>query len=176
MKTRNSLKSAALTALLAITVSAQAEEQSTDRFVMAVYEDMAQGRAILGGSPDESIKTLTRGNGGEIASFEENVNLCVAYTQVKRIDDATAACDAAVAKAEAAMARTRDRNPHFSTARRKAQTDQAIALSNRAVVHALSGERDEARALLETAIQLDSRWKFARSNLSRVEQDLSAGP
>jgi hypothetical protein len=175
MKPRTFFKNTALTALLAATASAQAEESSTDRFVMAVYEDMAQGRAILDGSPGETIEALSRISGGKIASFEESINLCVAYAQVKRIVEATVACDAAVAKAERKTAASRRRsNPYFSTKRRIARTDQAIALSNRAVLHALSGELDEAKALLEKAVILDPRRKFARSNLTRIEEDFAA--
>lgn len=181
MKMRNTGNRATLTALLwlAAAGTTQASENSAGRFVMTVYEDMAQGRAILEGSADEVIDVLMEEKGAEEFSFEENVNLCVAFTQVKRIREAMRACDAAVSASHEKARRIRRTASPVYTPVREAKDVLAIALGNRGVLHAITGEREQARELFEKALDLQSRRSRSvlrtstAGNLALLDADLA---
>ena len=55
-----------------------------------------------------------------------------------------------------------------------------LALNNRAVLHALAGEQEQARELFEEALDLRSRRPYSRirtsaaNNLARLGEDLAA--
>jgi tetratricopeptide (TPR) repeat protein len=182
MKTRNTRKGRALLALawLAAAGTVQASQEAAGRFVMIVYEDMAQGRAVLEGSSEEMIDLVTKGKVGANLSFAENINLCVALTHMKRIAEATEACDAAVSDShQEARRNKRMMSPAYKLPR---DHNDAIvmALTNRGVLHALAGERDEARELFEEALDLQSRRTNSRlrtstaGNLALLDADVIA--
>lgn len=175
MKTRLVRHGMTLAVLLCAAAAAQADDQDQGRYIMAVFSDMAQGRAILDGSPDPLIDELEQDQSGETFSIEENINLCVAYTQAKQVADATSACNAAVELSAKQAKRTGSgRGSVYSLQVHQARTNRAIALSNRGVLHALRGEYDVARKLFEESLALDSRRTHVRTNLSLLEEDLMA--
>ena len=182
MKTRNIRYGTTLMTLvwLAAASSVHANDQPAGRFVMTVYENKAQGRAILEGSPQAIIDRVAKENGDAGLSFEENVNLCVALTQVKRVADATQACDAAVhASHKEARRIKRMASPAFVPS---GETKDVIvlALTNRGVLHAITGEHDKARELFEEALDLQTRRSNAQlranaaGNLALLEMDVAA--
>ena len=182
MKTRNIRYGTTLMTLgwLAVAGSVQANDKPAGQFVMTVYEDRAQGRAILEGSPQAMIDLVTEEDSGADLSFEENVNLCVALTQVKRVADATRACDAAVDTSHKEARRIkRMASPAFIP---PGETKDVIvlALTNRGVLYAITGERDKARELFEEALDLQTRRSNsqlranAAGNLALLELDAAA--
>lgn len=174
MKNRIARHGISLAVLLCVTATAQADDQDTGHYIMTVYLDMAQGRAILDGSPGELIESVSEGTSGTTVSLEENMNLCVAYTQAKQVEHATAACDAALAGA-AKQAKTAKRtssvwiDPAYT-----ARNGHAMALNNRGVLHALTGDHDAAREMFEAALEVGKRKKYVRKNLALLNEDLAA--
>ena len=182
MNTRNIRYGTILTTLvwLAVAGSVHANDKPAGRFVMTVYEDMAQGRAILEGSPQAMIDRVTQEDSGADLSFPENVNLCVALTQVKRVADATRACDAAVnASRKEARRLKRTASPAFMPS---GETKDVIvlALTNRGVLYAVTGELEKARELFNEALDLQTRRSNsqlranAAGNLALLEMDVAA--
>ena len=52
-----------------------------------------------------------------------------------------------------------------------ADSGRAIALTNRGVLHAVSGETDKARLMFEMALMLNSKEESARTNLLFLQRD-----
>ena len=52
-----------------------------------------------------------------------------------------------------------------------ADTGRAIALTNRGVLHAVTGEKDKARLMFEMALMLKSKEESARTNLRFLDRD-----
>ena len=181
MKTRNLLHKVTLGILVSLcaTVTVQASERPAEGYIMTVYEDLAQGQAILVGSPGAVIDALTATDSDRKLSFAEKVNLCVAYTKVKRIDDATVACDAAMMASHKEAQRIRRMTSKLYANPGDARDVVMLALSNRGVLHALTGEQEKARELFEQALDLPSRRSdsqirtSAAQNLARLGDKLA---
>ncbi len=151
-------------------LSAQADGQPPQGFVMTVYSDAAQGDKILGGSTAEAIEKLSAKQGARSKYLQAQVNLCVAYAQTKQLDLAVEACDSAI-ESSAKEARRIERAKRFGRdSERVANTGRAIALSNRGVLHALAGERQRAEQMFEMAVALQSNEASALANLAVLER------
>ena len=174
MKHRIARHGIKLAALLCAATTVQADDMDTGRYVMTVYSDMAQGRAILKGEAGELIEELGENKSGKVFTLEENNNLCVAFTQASQVDNAISACDAAVLASAERTQRTRKFHSTRSLRVRQARTGQAVALANRGVLYALTGELDAAREMFEMALALDSKKSQIKTNLGLLEEDLSA--
>lgn len=153
--------------------AAQAGEKSADGYVMTVYSDTRYGSAVLEGSPDAVIGKLMRDHDGNPKYLADLIALCVAYTQTKQIDRAVEACDYAIAAAEKEARRLERSSPYGSYLTRTADTGRAIALTNRGVLHAVSGQSDQARAMFEQALGLKSREGSAAINLSLLDERMA---
>jgi hypothetical protein len=175
---RHEIQLAVLLSLAAAT-SVQASERPAEGYIMTVYEDMAEGHAILEGSPGAAIDALTARDSGREFSFAESVNLCVAYTQMKQIEDATRACDAAMMASEREARRVKRMTSHRYAHVREARDVIILALNNRGVLHAVTGEPARARELFEEALDLQSRRPSSQmrastaNNLARLGKDLA---
>lgn len=150
----------------------QAAEQSHEDYVMIVYTDVAYGTSILRGAPEKVATRLSRRLDGRAGGVADQINLCVAYTKMKQIDLATRHCDAAVAQSAQAADRRWSSGPVGRLGKRSAKTDQAVALTNRGVLHALAGESDEATDLFELAMAMERTEEHARNNLARLRSSL----
>ena len=136
---------AALMATIVIPVVGAATEVSAYR--MAVVSDASQGRTILYGSYEKAIDKLAMKKARSHNRFSTYNNLCVAYTKTKNLEKAVQACDAAIA--------------HTAVRR-----DLAVALSNRGVLFAVSGNTEKARQSFEEALELNAYDKDPGINLS----------
>jgi tetratricopeptide (TPR) repeat protein len=174
MKHRIARHGIKLAALLCAATTAQADYKDAGRYIMTVYSDMAQGRAILDGEAGELIEKLDENRSGKAFTLEENNNLCVAFTQASQVDNARTACDAAVLASAERTQRTHRFHSKRSLGVRRAKTGQAVALANRGVLYALTGELDAARELFEMALELDSKMSQIKTNLALLEEDLAA--
>ena len=166
---RHGIKVAALAFAIA-SFAAQAEQTEDGRYIMTVYSDMAHGRAILDGSAGELIEDI----GGEALSLEEEIHLCVAYTKAKQVEHATSTCEAALDSAEEEARKARRTSFAWSNPAYTAANGHAMALNNRGVLHALTGNHDEAREMFEAALQVGKRHKYARKNLALLDEELAA--
>lgn len=167
-------KLAALGALaLSATLSAQAASHDlpTKAFRMAYIVDEAHGRKVAFGNYGAAIEKITAGNQKMSDVFSGHVNLCVAYAKTKEIKKARAACDAAVAymkKRESQLSGSKNkRNPEL----RALRTDLSIALSNRGVLLATTGDTELAKKDFIAAMSFRTPYsKIAAANLDRLAE------
>ena len=149
--------------------AALADDEPVTPFRMGVVENKAFGNSIQRGKYDKAIDKLTRRSRSTQDTFSLQNNLCVAYVKTARFDKAAKACNAAVQqvrKLEERAAKKSPRSSEFLAYR----SDLAVALSNRGVLLAVSGDATRARADFEAAIELGSRHaRFAANNLQRLD-------
>lgn len=167
------LKFGVLLSLLSV-IAAHAEEGRMDGYVMTVYSNVAHGSAILDGKSEKVVERLVRRSERSSGNLASHINLCVAYAKIKQLDKATAACDSAIAVSLSEADRLERLDMFGRRTTMVAETGRAIALTNRGVLHAITGESDEARAMFELAMQLESAEESARLNLSRLDESKSA--
>lgn len=160
---------AALTALLLATTPAAnvfAESRSLEPFTMAVFIDARHGKKINSGMYDQAIDKITRGGTRESKRFEDQVNLCVAYAKTNSVEKANAACNAAIEKVEKRAERS-----NVDVEARVHRYNLALALSNRGVLMAASGETDLAEKDFLAALELDTQLTWiVENNLARLNQ------
>lgn len=58
---------------------------------------------------------------------------------------------------------------------RAAVSPRAVALTNRGVLHALTGQPEEARSLFEMAQDADLMEEYAQNNLARLQLSMKEG-
>ena len=165
---------AALGALLfAATVATpvSAEESATTPFTMTVISDAAYGHSVVNGKYERAIDKLTRDGRLLRDEFADQTNLCVAYTKTRDIQKAGDACNAAIAnvkKREGRVSRTSNKR---SAEFRAYQSNLAVALSNRGVLRAATGDVELAKQDFQTALDLQTRLStIVEGNLQRLEQ------
>ena len=148
---------------------AWAEDAPTTPFTMTVFSDQAYGKKVVSGKYGQVIKKITAGGHRARDKFASNNNLCVAYAKNRDIDKAVVACDAAIAQ-------IRKREHRISKIPRSAEalvyrSNLAVALSNRGVLRAVSGDIELAEADFRAAINLQTdQASIFESNLVRLQQ------
>ena len=141
-----------------------AAEQDASKYRMAVFLDSAYGEALVAGEFEQAIEQLDA-DGGKYGAVN---NLCVAYIMASDADNARVACEHAVEKTE-------KRLRHADSWLRQAyKRDAAIALTNRGVVLAVSGDLAGAQEDFERALRFRSRLEEPEANLIRVRSALAA--
>lgn len=152
---------------LLMAVSAQcadaAEAQSP--YVMTVIADMAQGEQVVSGQYEDAIAAITSPKSQNRDSFAASNNLCVAYTKMNDLAKATAAC------ADALQVSKNTFGPWYDASRMR--SDRALALSNRGVIRAITGDDSGARQDFELAIKLGRKLSAPVENLARLETEAS---
>lgn len=161
------------TLLIAATLSApvSAENTQPSQFTMGVISDDAYGVAVRKGKYEHAIDRITKGGKRLPGSFADQNNLCVAYTKSYAIEKASSACDAAIAQVKNKERRVsrinNDRNPEV----RAYRANLALALSNRGVLLAATGDAGRAEQDFYAAIALQTRLtSIIESNLERLDQ------
>ena len=158
-------------AILASPVAGADEPQVTP-FQMGVMKNEAHGRGILSGHYERAISKLEKRRHSVVQRFSRQNNLCVAYVKMAELEKAASACEAAVAEVRARKARI-EKKSRRSSESHAYRSDLAIALSNRGVLLAVSGDTTMARADFEAVLALDGpNSEVAASNLRRLD----AGP
>lgn len=169
---------AALGALLfAATISTpvSAEVPAITPFTMTVISDAAYGHSVVSGKYQRAIDKLTRDGRLLKDEFADQTNLCVAYTKTRDIQRASDACNAAIAHVKKREARVLKTSNRHSAKLRAYQSNLAVALSNRGVLLAATGDAELARQDFLTALDLQTRLStIVEGNLQRLEQK-SAG-
>lgn len=152
---------------LLMVVSAQfadaAEAQSP--YVMTVIADKAQGEQVVSGQYEDAIAAITAPKSQNRDSFAASNNLCVAYTKMNDLAKATAAC------ADALQVSENKFGPWYDAPRMR--RDRALALSNRGVIRAITGDDSGARQDFELAIKLGRKLSAPMANLARLEIEAS---
>jgi len=162
MKTRRSKKAGALLlgALCAAQVASAHDVDSA--FQMTVIKDAAYGGRVVSGHYDVAIEKITDGKIRPSQRFFASTNLCVAYTKSGDLDNARVACNEAVQFAPAETALIQD---YMADINRRYQ---ALALSNRGVLRALSGDESLALQDFEMAISLKGGLSAPERNLTHL--------
>lgn len=172
LRTRKSMFKATLLAPIAalatsLAVSAQAD---TEGYSMVVYEDSRHGSKVMSQEYGTITSALAAMEARGDADFDTLNNLCVGYTMTKAFTKAEAACDAAVGEGTPPDALF-DEESAFSGARTRktlARNREAIALSNRGVLRAVTGDLVGAREDFEKAATLSDIVDAAEINLTRL--------
>ena len=152
--------------LLTISLLAASPVGAHDRqdvFEMTVIRDAAFGSKVVSGKHDEAIERINALKVREPERFFVNTNLCVAYTMTREFDAAATACDDALADLadpSATLPASRER-----IVRRY----RAMALSNRGVLRAVTGDDRSARQDFNAAVALEAGVSAPVRNLAYLE-------
>ena len=125
-------------------------------YVMTVISNQAQGDQLVQGAYGEAIENLTA---AKRYRFAENNNLCVAYTKTNQLPEAERACSAALKSSK----------PLFGLYDVPRNTDYAVALSNRGVIRAVTGDIERARQDFQAAIRANRSLSAAAENLAILD-------
>lgn len=173
---RQSLSSHALPrtifALLAMssfaTATAHADELT---YTMTTIIDASYGDKVAAGNYDEAIEKLSASESKNDAFFKAT-NLCVAYTKIGNFAEATIACDAAVEKARQMDFEKRSQiSRRFQVKTQK--TYLAMALTNRGVLHAVTGDVELAQQAFSEALDTYENAKPAKTNLAKLDEEVA---
>jgi tetratricopeptide (TPR) repeat protein len=149
--------------LLLASVAALAEQASPSAYQMGVIKDEAYGRVLLAGDYDQGIAKISSYSNKRATTFAVKNNLCVAYTLTRKFEDASPACEAALAISE-----QYGRYVYWPTGPYTAR-DQALAYSNRGVLRAVTGDFDGARQDFEFAARVDANRASVAANLAHLK-------
>ncbi|MGB5353060.1 MAG: hypothetical protein WBM54_00710 [Woeseia sp.] len=155
----------AITLVLSLLLSPVTQASANpEAFHMVAIENLAQGKLVTRGEYREAISRLEPSLARRSA-FEKANNLCVAYTKSQILDKAADFCNAAVNVVGADNSSARKTYARDSERRSR---DQAIALSNRGVLKAVTGNRKGALEDFELALQLYDELDEFHINLAYV--------
>ena len=161
----------AAAAALFIAAPSQADDEDP-RYTMTAIIDASFGHVVTSGRYQQAIEKITARQARARETFESQNNLCVAYTKVGELDNASVACDQAVAeirkRSERKSSTRRGRYADFS---RSDRVYLAIALTNCGVLHAVNGDLDDARRDFTEAAGIDVDIPQPQVNLSRLATD-----
>ena len=139
---------------------------------MAVIVDGAYGDKVEAGHYEKAINRITKNGRRMPKNFAGQVNLCVAYTKTHEIQKASVACEAAIAELREQDSRMSRIGNVRNKELRAYKADLALALSNRGVLLAASGDTERAKQDFVAALELRTKdsWIF-ENNLRRVDQE-----
>ena len=148
--------------LAAFAPIAQAQEkQNAAAYVMTVIGDRAAGEQVISGAYGQAIESLTANTAKRSSRFAAANNLCVAYTKTNRLSEAERACSAAIRNSKATYAAWYDVN--------RKRDFYAVALSNRGVIRAVSGDTEQARQDFRAAMRISSTLSAPAENLAALQ-------
>lgn len=145
---------------LLIASGAQADDTRA-AYVMSVIADQAHGERMLSGDYLQAIDFINS-PGEKRHGFAASNNLCVAYTKTHELEKAGQACANALR-----LSRKVAGAWHYPYGVRG---DHALALSNRGVIRAITGDAEGARSDFEQAIKLNDDLTAAAGNLAWLEK------
>ena len=128
-------------------------------FEMSVILDRAHGELVQKGEYRDAILQISHGD--RRLPFAANNNLCVAQTKLDDFEQAELSCDIAVQLAEFAVGHGQRQDVDYVT-------ELAIALSNRGVLRAMTGNPAEAERDFRRAVNLDPNTESPARNLSHL--------
>ena len=134
--------------------------------VLTAFINGAGGPSLVAGKYDAALGEIQHGQ-APLQNIQDLkvTNLCVAYTALRRWEQAKRPCDAAVTAAKADKQRAAS-GPSASLTDENAYV--AIAYTNRAVLHWLTRDADSAKADLDRAQSLAPQADFVVRNLAAV--------
>lgn len=160
-RTRGAL--CAIAALLATLPVIGLADPAPSGLRMMAIENRAHGKLLTSGRYVEAIEKISA-HRDRIERFERHNNLCVAYTKTRDLQKAAAACEAALETREGVTAQ----NASYWSSNRLKLRDRAIALSNRGVLRAVTGDMDGAREDFSAAAKLSDELDEPLENLALI--------
>ncbi len=157
-------------AVLAASLAVNAANADAPVYTMTVFTDAAHGSKVVTGNYEKAIDRLEGAETRYADSVEGQTNLCVAYLKSGELDKASMACSTAVDVIENDQRLKLASNLIPGYQRRKLETELAIALSNRGVMHAVQGDRELAEADFRRAADLEAKVKAPEINLARLQR------
>jgi hypothetical protein len=152
----------------AMCMSAALQAESAQSYVLTAYSDAVGGSQLLSGQYSAALVQIRDARGSSVSpDLVKETNACVAFAMLRRLDEAHAACDAAVTAA------TADRSHAggvVSKSRLQENAAVAIAFSNRAIVHALSNEAVGSAEDLADAHSLSPQSEVVVRNIAAFRQ------
>ncbi len=135
-------------------------------YTMITMVDLAHGEDVVAGKYEQAVEKIKQKKGA-VDAFSYNTNLCVAYTKLGDIDNASLACEAAIEEASRIrVVRQSDLSRSFQKQTKKKYL--AFALSNRGVLRAAMGDVELARQDFVEALAANARIYAAKINLERL--------
>ena len=153
---------------LAMACSPAWSDSGTPKYEMSVFSDAAQGSKILSGKYENAITNMTAKNAPSERQVDLQTNLCVAYAKSGQLEAAELACDKAVIAAKR-LKRSTSSSFADGTPTRIRGRYLAIALSNRGVLRAVSGDLEAAKQDFDEALAQRSRISSIEANLAKLE-------
>ena len=135
---------------------------NTNGYKMVLIEDTPGVAALQAGQFDQGISETLASNSAEVDNFSRQMSLCVGFTKSGKLEQATSACDSAVAAAQ--------QFSHVSNSDKREM--RAYALTNRGVMRLLQNNNLAALADFSRAAEL-SRTDVSVHNLQRLELALN---
>jgi hypothetical protein len=136
-------------------------------YTMIVIADAAHGHRIISGNYEQAVDKITSSR-IRVDRFIKEINLCVAYTKSSELELAANDCDAALATLEDGRP-ARFAGSDLTSREIAYRRNLAVALSNRGVLRAVTGELELAREDFVTAMQLKTGLSAPKTNLARLE-------
>lgn len=130
-------------------------------YTLTAIEDLNYGEQIIAGEYETAIEGILSSSKIRRNAFEAQTNLCVAFTRTGDFDRAGTSCDSA-------LEALGDRRLSATYSRRTQEKYLALALSNRGVLHAVSGEPELARRDFTRAAKLRFDLNVVDINLARL--------
>lgn len=137
-------------------------------YTLTAIEDASYGEEVVAGDYDTAIEGILSSAKVRRAGFEAQTNLCVAYTRSGDFEKAGASCDAALVALEKRGRRSEPTGLAAYQSRRVKERYLALALSNRGVLRAISGEPVLARQDFVQAAELRYGLDVADLNLAKL--------
>ena len=156
-------RSSVLLAVAMFAVSPAVAHDPQGAFVMTVIRDAAYGGKVTAGKYDEAIMKINAHKKRPSERFFASTNLCVAYTKSHDIDSAEKACNDALELA------AQERGFNSEDLDRIERKYTAMALSNRGVLRAVSGDNANARQDFLEAMNLEAGLSSPAQNLARLD-------
>lgn len=153
-----------------LSVSAQAEDPNA-AYTMIAITDASYGRKVTSGRYEQAIERITMRRIRNSEFFESKTNLCVAYTKSGDLENASVACNDAIEYVRKRV----DSNKSTARIPIAQRINLAAALTNRGVLHAVTGKHDLARRDFVEADSLRSGLSAPKASLARLESADSSG-
>jgi len=166
---RKAMLTASFAIIATLSFNPAVAESAEAQYTMSVIRDAEAGALVRAGEYESAAAQIEK---RRVTSdrFARLTNLCVAYTKLGRIDEASENCNAAVEYIKGPGQRGYALSSPLYV--KKTYTrDLAIALSNRAVLRAAVGELGAARQDLADARELPVELESVQTNIARLEND-----
>lgn len=145
-------------------LSAAALADSASQYKMAVIEDSTGSQAIRSGNYQQGITYITQSSDEKdiYEQVAQAMNLCVAYANLKQVQDAHTACDKAIALIEG-----------LETNSVQSKNIVSYAFNNRAIFKAKIQDFNGALDDLLTSVEINNN-QTAKTNLLKLLKEQSA--